>query len=71
MRILIAIGSVKLVLVHNGIMENYAALRRKLQREDHRFLSQTDTEVLAHLIGHNQESGWNPALPRVWAQCFA
>jgi glucosamine--fructose-6-phosphate aminotransferase (isomerizing) len=45
----------KLALVHNGIIENYAALRRKLQRQDHRFLSQTDTEVLAHLVGHHLE----------------
>ena len=45
----------KLALVHNGIIENYAALRRKLQRQDHRFLSQTDTEVLAHLIGCHLE----------------
>lgn len=42
----------KLALVHNGIIENYAALRHKLLRHGHRFLSQTDTEVLAHLIGH-------------------
>ena len=43
----------KLAIVHNGIIENYAALRRRLFRHDHRFLSQTDTEVLAHLIGHH------------------
>jgi glutamine---fructose-6-phosphate transaminase (isomerizing) len=43
----------KLALVHNGIIENYATLRRKLQRQDHRFRSQTDTEVLVHLVGHH------------------
>jgi len=43
----------KLALVHNGIIENYAALRRKLLRRGHTFFSQTDTEVLAHLIGHH------------------
>jgi glucosamine--fructose-6-phosphate aminotransferase (isomerizing) len=42
-----------LALVHNGIIENYASLRQKLQRKSHRFLSQTDTEVLAHLIGYH------------------
>ncbi len=39
-----------LVVVHNGIIENYFALRSRLQEEGHRFVSQTDTEVLAHLI---------------------
>jgi glucosamine--fructose-6-phosphate aminotransferase (isomerizing) len=42
----------ELALVHNGIIENYAALRQKLVRRGHKFLSQTDTEVLAQLIGH-------------------
>ncbi|MDE2484661.1 MAG: glutamine--fructose-6-phosphate transaminase (isomerizing) [candidate division NC10 bacterium] len=39
-----------LVVVHNGIIENYLALKEKLQQEDHHFTSETDTEVLAHLI---------------------
>ena len=43
----------KLAVVHNGIIENYADLRQKLLRRGHTFLSQTDTEVLAHLIGHH------------------
>jgi glucosamine--fructose-6-phosphate aminotransferase (isomerizing) len=43
----------KLALVHNGIIENYAALRQKLLRRGDKFLSQTDTEVLAHLIGYH------------------
>ena len=41
----------KIGMVHNGIIENYAKLRHRLQRQGHRFLSQTDTEVLCHLIG--------------------
>ena len=41
----------KLALVHNGVIENYAALRAQLEGEGHQFLSQTDTEVLAHLVG--------------------
>ena len=41
----------RLALVHNGIIENYMALRRQLEAKGHRFLSQTDTEVLIHLIG--------------------
>ncbi|OGX00500.1 MAG: glutamine--fructose-6-phosphate aminotransferase [Omnitrophica bacterium RIFCSPLOWO2_02_FULL_45_16] len=40
----------KLALVHNGIIENYLELKEKLQKEGHKFTSQTDTEVIAHLI---------------------
>lgn len=39
-----------LALVHNGIIENYAALRAGLEKRGCTFLSQTDTEVLAHLV---------------------
>lgn len=42
--------SKKLVVVHNGIIENYFSLREKLIEEGHIFQSDTDTEVLAHLI---------------------
>jgi glucosamine--fructose-6-phosphate aminotransferase (isomerizing) len=38
------------VLVHNGIIENYLALREKLSAEGHTFLTETDTEVIVHLI---------------------
>jgi glutamine phosphoribosylpyrophosphate amidotransferase len=41
----------RIVLVHNGVIENYQKLREELEREGHVFHSQTDTEVLAHLIG--------------------
>ncbi len=40
----------KIAIIHNGIIENYAAIKTKLQREGHTFRSATDTEVLAHLI---------------------
>jgi len=40
----------RLVVVHNGIIENYFSLRHRLQAEGHVFLSETDTEVLAHLV---------------------
>ncbi|UMX47731.1 MAG: glutamine--fructose-6-phosphate transaminase (isomerizing) [Candidatus Nealsonbacteria bacterium DGGOD1a] len=37
-------------VVHNGIIENYKELKKELEAEGHAFLSQTDTEVLAHLV---------------------
>jgi len=40
-----------IALVHNGIIENYRSLRARLVAKGHVFLSETDTEVLAHLIG--------------------
>jgi glucosamine--fructose-6-phosphate aminotransferase (isomerizing) len=40
-----------LALVHNGIIENYRSLRARLEGNGHRFFSETDSEVLAHLIG--------------------
>jgi len=43
-------GSGKITVVHNGIIENYMPLKEKLIEKGHRFVSQTDTEVLAHLI---------------------
>jgi len=41
-----------IAVVHNGIIENYKNLRTKLESEGHKFKSDTDTEVLAHLIEH-------------------
>ena len=40
----------RIAIVHNGIIENYAKLKRELIARGHRFLSETDTEVVAHLI---------------------
>ncbi|MFI5164454.1 MAG: glutamine--fructose-6-phosphate transaminase (isomerizing) [Bacteroidia bacterium] len=39
-----------LVIIHNGIIENYAPLKKELQKRGHKFQSDTDTEVLIHLI---------------------
>lgn len=48
-------GNGRLTLIHNGIIENYALLKEALEREGHKFESQTDTEVLAHLIEELQK----------------
>jgi len=41
-----------LFIIHNGIIENYASLKKGLLNEGYKFVSETDTEVLAHLIDH-------------------
>src|SRR6185437_12745943 len=47
-----------IAVVHNGIIENYAQLRERLLQLGHRFESETDTEVLAHLIElHRAQAG--------------
>jgi glucosamine--fructose-6-phosphate aminotransferase (isomerizing) len=53
-------GKGDIVVVHNGIVENYLALKHRLEAEGHHFVSETDTEVIAHLVeshynGHNLE----------------
>lgn len=50
-------GSGRMALVHNGIIENYLELRRELVSEGCTFLSETDTEVLSHLVGRGIASG--------------
>src|SRR5205814_4003087 len=45
------------VLVHNGIIENYVVLKNALQSEGYRFRTDTDTEVLAHLIAKYLKRG--------------
>lgn len=51
----------KFVIIHNGIIENYAKLKSGLEKEGYKFASETDTEVLANLIEyvylHNQNNG--------------
>src|SRR5262249_47242877 len=39
-----------IVVVHNGIIENFLSLKKQLANEGHRFVTETDTEVIAHLI---------------------
>src|ERR687883_2030425 len=40
----------RIVVVHNGIIENYLDLKQLLQKEGHRFVTETDTEIVAHLV---------------------
>src|SRR5712691_371277 len=40
----------QIVVVHNGIVENYLALKQQLQDEGHKFVTETDTEIIAHLV---------------------
>ncbi|MGA9545777.1 MAG: class II glutamine amidotransferase, partial [Candidatus Sulfotelmatobacter sp.] len=46
----------KIVVVHNGIVENYLSLKKKLIEEGHKFSTETDTEVIAHLIEKHLKS---------------
>ena len=46
-------------VVHNGIVENYKALKQELEKEGHKFSSETDTEVIAHLVEKFIAAGLN------------
>jgi len=46
----------RIAVVHNGIIENFSALKKALEQEGHKFVSETDSEVLAHLIEKYQPS---------------
>jgi glucosamine--fructose-6-phosphate aminotransferase (isomerizing) len=56
----------RIAVVHNGVIENYEQIRQRLLKAGHEFLSTTDTEVLAHLIGdyyeqhEGEDRGLNP-----------
>src|SRR3989344_2337904 len=53
----------KIVIVHNGIIENYSELKEKLKLKGHIFSSETDTEVIAHLIEeHMKNSSFEEAV---------
>src|SRR3972149_1799309 len=50
----------EIVVVHNGIVENYLALKRLLSDNGHKFVTETDTEIIAHLI-EKESSALGPA----------
>ena len=55
----------RIVVVHNGIIENYLELKQHLQHEGHRFVTETDTEIVAHLIEEEtREDGLESAVRR-------
>src|SRR5438309_2973595 len=47
----------EVVVVHNGIVENYVELKQELEKEGHKFVTQTDTEIVAHLVEKYMDSG--------------
>src|SRR4051812_30790359 len=47
----------RIVVVHNGIVENYLELKRELIAKGHKFVTETDTEIIAHLIEQVQKDG--------------
>jgi len=47
----------QVVVVHNGIIENYLELKEQLQKEGHKFVTETDTEIVAHLVEKNMPGG--------------
>jgi glucosamine--fructose-6-phosphate aminotransferase (isomerizing) len=58
----------QLFLVHNGIIENYLLLKKRLLEAGHKFLSETDTEVLVHLIEANYQGNLEAAVQKALLQ---
>jgi len=58
----------RIAVVHNGIIENYALLKEKLKKQGCRFVSQTDTEVIAHLISVLYKGDLRVAVQKAIAQ---
>ena len=61
-------GQGKIVVVHNGIIENYLALKTRLQTAGHTFVTQTDTEVVAHLVAHHYAGSLEDAVRKALAE---
>ena len=67
----------RLAVVHNGIIENFSELRRELEGKGAKFATETDSEVIAHLVSEEIKHGLSPveavkaALPRLEAEVAA
>lgn len=59
----------QLAMIHNGIIENYLDLKRDLEKKGHKFVSETDTETIVHLLEENYsgslEAAFRKALPKL------
>jgi glucosamine--fructose-6-phosphate aminotransferase (isomerizing) len=58
----------EIAIVHNGIIENYEALKRRLIGRGHTFRSDTDSEVIAHLIEENLQYGFEAACTKAFGE---
>ncbi|MCI9421385.1 MAG: glutamine--fructose-6-phosphate transaminase (isomerizing) [Dorea sp.] len=54
-----------IVVVHNGIIENYLKLKKKLKKRDYQFVSETDTEVIAHLLDYYYQGNPLEAITKI------
>ena len=68
-----------IAVVHNGIIENYIPLKKKMQDKGYQFISETDTEVLAHLLDYYYKGNPLEAITKVlhrveapmrWVSCL-
>jgi glucosamine--fructose-6-phosphate aminotransferase (isomerizing) len=62
------VSNAEIAVVHNGIIENFESLRTRLQQQGYRFVTQTDTEVIVHLIHAHYDGDLLPAVRKAVAE---
>jgi glucosamine--fructose-6-phosphate aminotransferase (isomerizing) len=62
------VSNAEIAVVHNGIIENFELLRARLQQQGYRFVTQTDTEVIVHLIHAHYDGDLLPAVRKAVAE---